>query len=106
MKSLLLSLTAFSLVATSAAAQEARTTPDAKPKTITVAGSVSDDRSMILSGDADSWTVANPSSLVGHEGHQVLLKVRISQDQKIHILTIKDETPMSLANKADSAFRR
>jgi cytoskeletal protein RodZ len=43
-------------------------------KADTVSGKVSDDGKSITDKDGKSWTVSNPDSLKGHEGHEVTLK--------------------------------
>ena len=60
-------------------------------KTMTMAGTVSDDGKMFVSDkDSKSWKVDNPDTLKGHEGHHV--SVNASEDpasDTLHVNSVK-----------------
>jgi hypothetical protein len=73
-----------------------------------VSGKVSPDGKTII-GDHNTWSVSNPDSLAGREGHLVKLKVRLyAATNEIRILAVRllDSQTQYAANKGDSAFRR
>jgi hypothetical protein len=87
--------------------QNAGTTTTTSKKAVTVSGRVSDDGKMLVSEDADRWTVSNPGALAGQFGHLVTVKCQLSPDQNsIHVLSVKAPETKYLATHNDAAFRR
>lgn len=102
----ILSFAAISLLVTGTAAGQSR--QGKATKKFSMAAKVSQDGKLLLSGDGQSWPVANPNMLVGHEGKQVKVKYQLIQDShNIQVLSLKLETQNKYAvNLGDSAYRR
>lgn len=69
-----------------ASAQDTPKTDDMKQgmsKTATeVTGKISDDgKSFVSDSDGKTWTIANPDTVKGHEGHHVTLKATVDSDK-------------------------
>jgi len=58
---------------------------------LTISGKISDDgKTFVSDKDSKSWTVSNPVSLKGHEGHQVTVTANVDADKsEVTILTVK-----------------
>ena len=58
---------------------------------LTISGKISDDgKTFVSDKDSKSWTVSNPESLKGHEGHQVTVTANVDADKsEVTILTVK-----------------
>jgi len=51
---------------------------------------VDDGKTFVSDKDSKSWTVSNPDSLKGHEGHQVTVTANVDADKsEVTILTVK-----------------
>ncbi len=99
-----LALAALLLSATGAAQSSTKTS---STKAV-VSGKVSPDGRTII-GDHNTWSVSNPASLAGREGHLVKLKVRLyAATNEILILAVRlmDSQTQYAVNRGDSAFRR
>ena len=47
-----------------------------------VTGKISDDgKTFVSDSDGKSWTIANPDTVKGHEGHHVTLKAKVDADK-------------------------
>ena len=56
---------------------------DASKKAIQVTGKISDDGKMFVNDkDNKSWTITNPDTVKGHEGHHVVLTANFDPDKK------------------------
>lgn len=78
-------------------------------KASTVSGQVSQDGGSLLPKNGESWLVANPGALAGHEGQQVRVKCQISSSaHEIHVLSVRIVATQTryAVNLGDSAFRR
>jgi hypothetical protein len=106
-----------SIVAPSAAAQQnsrsgavrvenADSTITAK-KAVSLSGRVSEDGKTLISEDKERWAVSNPSVLTPHAGRSVMVKCQVSSDQNsIHVLSVKPAETKYVATHNDAAFRR
>ena len=77
-------------------------------KPFTVSGKVSPDGKSLIPVNGESWSVANPTALAGHEGQQVKVKCRLSSAaHDIRVISVKlVATQIRYANPGDAAFRR
>lgn len=49
---------------------------------VDVTGKISDDgKSFVSDSDGKTWTIANPDTVKGHEGHHVVLKANVDADK-------------------------
>lgn len=81
----------------------------AKLKASTISGKVSTDGKSFIGQNGDSWLVANPAALAGHEGQQVKVKCRLSSGgRNIHVVSVQTEATQAkyAVNLGDAAFRR
>jgi hypothetical protein len=64
---------------------------DNMSKTVSVSGKVSDDGKMFVSDkDNKKWTISNPDTVKGHEGHHVTVKAQLdSAKNEIHVTSLK-----------------
>ena len=64
---------------------------DTAKSPIDVKGKISDDGKMFVSDkDGKSWTISNPDSVKGHEGHHVTLKAHLSADRnEVDVVSLK-----------------
>jgi hypothetical protein len=110
MKKLVLSLLAIPfLLAIPAAGQNNRSDKPSTAKPITISARVSEDGKSLIAKNGESWPVANPAALAGHESQQVKIKCqKVSADHLIQVLSVKTvATQVKYApNPSDSAFRR
>jgi hypothetical protein len=86
----------------------AQTSTDAQSKKTVISGRVSKDAKTLI-GDRKTWSVNNPASLAGREGHIVRVKCRLySTTNKILVLSVKpaDAETKYAINYGDAAFRR
>lgn len=93
------------LLSTTGAAQSNTKTSSTKA---TISGKVSADGKTLI-GDHNTWSVDNPASLAGREGHLVKVKCRLyAATNEILVLAVKlaDAQTQYAANRGDSAFRR
>jgi hypothetical protein len=98
---LFFAITALLLCATAAAQSDSQA---AFIKAV-VSGKVSEDGRTLV-GDKGTWSVSNPASLVGREGHIVKVKCHLYAANKIVVLSVKLAEAQYVANRGDSAFRR
>jgi len=92
-----------------AAGQSNRQSRSVTAKASTVSGQVSQDGRSLLPKNGESWLVANPGALAGHEGQQVKVKCQISSNaRELHVLSVKIVAAQTKygVNLGDSAFRR
>lgn len=78
-------------------------------KAITISGRISADGKSLIATNGESWSVANPDALTGHENQQVKVKCQISSaNHDIRVRSLRTvATPVAYhANPGDSAFRR
>jgi hypothetical protein len=79
------------------------------PKASTISGTVSQDGKSLIGKSGEPWFVANPATLVGHEGQQVKVKCQLSSGMHdIHVLSVKTVATQTkyAVNLGDAAFRR
>ncbi len=110
MKKLVLSFLAIPLLLPMpAAGQSSRSDKSNTAKSITISARVSEDGKSLIAKNGESWSVANPGALTGHESQQVKIKCqKVSADHLIQVLSIKTLATQIkyTANPSDSAFRR
>lgn len=110
MKKLILSLLALPLLfPVSAFGQDQYAAKSNTSKAITISGRVSADGKNLIATNGESWSVANPDALAGHENQQVKVKCQISSATRdIRVISLRTvATPVAYhANPGDSAFRR
>jgi hypothetical protein len=97
------------LLSAVAVGQEAKT-PAASPKTISIAGKMSDDgRWLLRDADSEVWTVSNPEALQVYAGREVVIRCQLVPDRKeLRVVSVKPvKGEAAYATKwGDSAFRR
>jgi hypothetical protein len=79
------------------------------PKASTISGTVSQDGKSLIGKNGEPWSVANPATLVGHEGQQVKVKCQLSSgSHDIRVLSVKTVATQTkyAVNLGDAAFRR
>jgi hypothetical protein len=83
-------LTSFGLVAQSPAPQDSMKA-DTSTKAAHITGKISDDgKTFVSDKDGKSWTISNPDSVKGHEGHHVTLKAHVSADKnEVDVVSLK-----------------
>jgi len=110
MKGLVLSLLVVALLLPGTAAGQSNSQSESTtPKASTISGKVSQDGKSLIGKNGESWVVANPATLAGHEGQRVKVKCRISSiTHDIRILSVKMVTAQTIyaVNLGDAAFRR
>ena len=64
---------------------------DNMSKTVSVSGKVSDDgKTFVSDKDNKNWTISNPDTVKGHEGHHVTVKAQLdSAKNEIHVTSLK-----------------
>ena len=67
-------------------AQDTTTKPDnmkaATAKAVKVTGKISEDgKTFVSDKDGKTWTISNPETVKGHEGHHVKLSAQLSSDK-------------------------
>jgi hypothetical protein len=64
---------------------------DTSTKAASITGKISDDgKTFVSDKDGKSWTISNPDSVKGHEGHHVTLKAHVSADKnEVDVLSLK-----------------
>jgi pentapeptide MXKDX repeat protein len=64
---------------------------DAASKPIDVRGTISDDgKTFVSDKDSKSWTIINPDSVKGHEGHHVILTANVDADKSaVNVVSLK-----------------
>ena len=64
---------------------------DASKNAIDVKGKISDDgKSFVADKDGKSWTIINPETVKGHEGHHVVLNAHVYPDKmEVHVMSLK-----------------
>jgi pentapeptide MXKDX repeat protein len=64
---------------------------DMTKKAVTLSGKVSDDGKTFMSDKDDkSWTISNPETVKGHEGHHVTVKAQPDPSKhEIHVTSLK-----------------
>jgi len=78
----------------------------ASPKSVDLAGKISDDAKSFLADDGNQWTISNVAAVKGREGRNVVLQCRMDLEKRaLHVLGIRQEQPQK-ARLGDSAFRR
>jgi hypothetical protein len=60
-------------------------------KAVSITGTISDDGKMFVSDkDGKSWTISNPDTVKGHEGHHVILQAQVDADKsQVHVMSLK-----------------
>jgi hypothetical protein len=83
-------LTSLGLVAQDATQQDSMKS-DTSTKAASITGKISDDgKSFVSDKDGKSWTISNPDSVKGHEGHHVTLKANVSADKSaVEVVSLK-----------------
>jgi hypothetical protein len=57
---------------------------------VSLSGKISDDGKTFVDKDGKSWTVSNPETLKGHEGHEVTLKAHADPAKnEVHVVSVK-----------------
>ena len=78
----------------------------ASPKSVDLAGKISDDAKSFLADDGNQWTISNVAAVKGREGRNVVLQCRMDLEKRaLHVLGIRQEQPQK-AKLGDAAFRR
>jgi hypothetical protein len=82
-------LTSLGLVAQDTMPQASTKSDTAKATHIT--GKISDDgKTFVSDKDGKSWTISNPDTVKGHEGHHVTLKAHVSADgSTVDVVSLK-----------------
>jgi hypothetical protein len=64
---------------------------DTSTKAASITGKISDDgKTFVSDKDGKSWTISNPDSVKGHEGHHVTLKAHLSADRnEVDVVSLK-----------------
>ncbi|MGO9123583.1 MAG: hypothetical protein ACLP6G_01710 [Terriglobales bacterium] len=98
------------LLSAVAVAQEAAQPRTASPKTISVAGKMSEDgRWLLRDADSQVWTVSNPEVLQGYAGREVVIRCQIVPERnELRVVSVKPvKGEVAYVTKwGDSAFRR
>jgi hypothetical protein len=83
-------LTSLSLVAQDTMKQDSMKS-DSSTKASHITGKISDDgKAFVSDKDGKSWTISNPESVKGHEGHHVTLKAHVSADKnEVDVVSLK-----------------
>ena len=83
-------LTSMSLIAQDTMKQDNMKAGDSA-KAASVTGKISDDgKTFVSDKDGKSWTISNPDSVKGHEGHHVTLKAHVSADKnEVEVVSLK-----------------
>lgn len=70
--------------------QESTKAEKAATKAVSLSGKLSADGKTFVDKDGKSWTVSNPETLKGHEGHEVTLKAHLDADRnEVHVVSVK-----------------
>jgi hypothetical protein len=78
----------------------------ASPKSVDLAGKISDDAKSFLADDGNQWTISNVAAVKGREGRNVVLQCRMDLEKRaLHVLGIRQDQPQK-ARLGDAAFRR
>jgi hypothetical protein len=83
--------------------------PGASPKSVDLAGKISDDAKSFLADDGNRWTIINVAAVKGREGRNVVLQCRMDLEKHaLHVFGIRGERSgmKKVARLDDSAFRR
>jgi hypothetical protein len=73
-------LTSLGLMAQDTTSQDSMKS-NTSTKAASITGKISDDgKTFVNDKDGKSWTISNPDSVKGHEGHHVTLKAHLSAD--------------------------
>jgi len=83
-------LTSLSLVAQDTTKQDTMKS-DTATKATSVTGKISDDgKTFVSDKDGKTWTISNPDTVKGHEGHHVTLKAHLLADKnEVDIVSLK-----------------
>jgi hypothetical protein len=83
-------LTSLGLVAQDTMPQDSKKS-DTSTKAASITGKISDDgKTFVSDKDGKSWTISNPDSVKGHEGHHVTLKAHLSADRnEVDVVSLK-----------------
>jgi hypothetical protein len=83
-------LTSLALVAQNPPPQDSMKS-DTSTKAAHIMGKISDDgKTFVSDKDGKSWTISNPDSVKGHEGHHVTLKAHVSADKnEVEVVSLK-----------------
>jgi hypothetical protein len=83
-------LTSLGLVAQDTMPQDSKKS-DTSTKAASITGKISDDgKTFVSDKDGKSWTIGNPDSVKGHEGHHVTLKAHLSADRnEVDVVSLK-----------------
>jgi hypothetical protein len=96
-KLMVISVALALLMSTVAMAQYGAQQPDNNSKSgtamkaVSITGKISDDGKMFVNDkDGKSWTIANPDTVKGHEGHHVILQAHVDADKnEVHVVSLK-----------------
>ncbi len=83
-------LTSLSLVAQDTMKQDNMKSATST-KAASITGKISDDgKTFVSDTDGKSWTITNPDTVKGHEGHHVTLKAHVSADKnEVDVVSLK-----------------
>ena len=83
-------LTSLGLVAQDTMPQDSKKS-DTSTKAASITGKISDDgKTFVSDKDGKSWTISNPDSVKGHEGHHVTLKAHLFADRnEVDVVSLK-----------------
>ena len=86
-----LALLTFGVASAQDSMQNDNMKADASKKAIQVTGKISDDGKMFVNDkDNKSWTITNPDTVKGHEGHHVTLTAHVYADKnEVHVMSLK-----------------
>ena len=84
-------LTALGVVAQDTAAPQDSMKADPSTKAAHITGKISDDgKTFVSDKDGKSYTINNPDTVKGHEGHHVTLKAHVSADSTaVDVVSLK-----------------
>ena len=73
------------------AAKQDNMKSDTSEKASSITGKISEDgKSFVSDKDGKSYTISNPDSVKGHEGHHVTLKAKVSSDStSVDVVSLK-----------------
>jgi hypothetical protein len=90
MKKLIISF-ALALLMSAVAVAQYGAQPPQDTETVSITGKISADGTTFVSDkDSKSWTISNPDTVRGHEGHHVTLQAQVDADKsEVQVVGLK-----------------